>query len=78
VAALSFFLTAVQLLILARVILSWVASPVSRQPLVVFIRSVTEPILAPVRSILPGTGPVDFSPMLVLFVIYLLQRAIGG
>ena len=70
------FLSLVQLLIIARVILSWVASPASRNPLVQLVRQVTEPILAPIRSILPRTGMFDLSPMVALFAIYLLQSLI--
>lgn len=72
------FLSLVQLLILARVVLSWVASPTSRNPVVELIRSVTEPILAPIRSILPRTGMFDLSPMIALFAIYALQNVIAS
>ena len=72
------FLSLVQLLIIARVILSWVASPVSRNPVVQLIRQVTDPILEPIRSILPRTGMFDLSPMVALFAIYLLQGLIAG
>ena len=72
------FLSLVQLLIIARVILSWVASPTSQNPVVQLIRNVTEPILAPIRSILPRTGMFDLSPMLALFAIYVLQGLIAG
>ena len=72
------FLSLVQLLIFARVILSWVASPTSQNPVVQLIRNVTEPILAPIRSILPRTGMFDFSPMLALFALQLLRGLIAG
>ncbi|MFL5382166.1 MAG: YggT family protein [Longimicrobiaceae bacterium] len=72
------FLSLVQLLIVARVILSWVASPVSRNPVVQLIRQVTDPILLPIRSILPRTGMFDLSPMVALFAIYFLQSLIAG
>ena len=72
------FLSLVQLLIIARVILSWVASPASQNPVAQLIRNVTEPILAPIRSILPRTGMFDLSPMLALFAIYILQGLIAG
>jgi len=72
------FLSLVELLIVLRVILSWVASPVSRNPLVQLVRQVTEPILAPIRSILPRTGMFDLSPMVALFAIYALQSLIAG
>ncbi len=71
-------LSILQLLIIARVILSWVASPVSRNPIVQFIRQVTDPILLPIRSILPRTGMFDLSPMVALFAIYALQSLIAG
>ena len=72
------FLSLVELLIVLRVILSWVASPVSRNPFVQLVRQVTEPILAPIRSILPRTGMFDLSPMVALFAIYLLQSVIAA
>ena len=74
--ALYYFLQLAELLILARVILSWVASPASRNPVVRLIRDATEPILAPIRAILPSTGPIDLSPMVAMFVLYLLQSLI--
>jgi YggT family protein len=38
--------------------------------------STTEPILAPVRRVLPQTGMVDFSPLVVLIVLGLLSSVI--
>jgi YggT family protein len=67
-----------ELLILARVILSWVVSPVSRNPFVVFVRSVTDVILNPIRAILPRTGMFDFSPMIALFALYFIENLISG
>ena len=72
------FLSLVQLLIIARVILSWVASPTSQHPVVQLIRQVTDPILVPIQSILPRTGMFDLSPMVALFAIYALQAMIAG
>jgi YggT family protein len=72
------FLSLVQLLIIARVILSWVASPHSQNPVVQLIRQVTDPILVPIQSILPRTGMFDLSPMVALFAIYVLQSLIAG
>jgi len=62
--------------ILARIVLSWI--PLERNNLVVqFIYKITEPILAPFRIILPlgGIG-LDLSPIIVFFLINLLQRSI--
>jgi YggT family protein len=70
-------LSILELLIVVRVVMSWVASPVSRNPFVQFVRGVTDPILEPIRSILPRTGPFDFAPMVALFLIYLVQQMIA-
>jgi len=62
--------------ILARIVLSWI--PLGRNNLVVqFIYKITEPILAPFRIILPlGGMGLDLSPIIVFFLINLLQRSI--
>ncbi|HEX6749738.1 MAG TPA: YggT family protein [Longimicrobium sp.] len=72
------FLSVLEILIIARVIVSWVASPVSRNPVVQFIRAVTDSILEPIRSILPRTGMFDLSPMVAIFALQLLKSLLGG
>ncbi len=72
------FLSVLEILIIARVIVSWVASPASRNPVVQFIRAVTDPILEPIRSILPRTGMFDLSPMVAIFALQLLKGILGG
>ncbi|WP_338028485.1 YggT family protein [Acetobacter vaccinii] len=43
----------------------------------VFLERITEPVLAPVRRMLPMPGGIDFSPMVVLLAIqYLLEPAL--
>ena len=64
------------LLILARVILSWI-DPGGRNPISAFVIQATEPILAPVRRLLPKTGMFDLSPLLVLLVLGVLMRTVG-
>lgn len=66
-----------QMLILVRVVMSWVA-PDSRGGFAELIRGATDPVLRPIQALLPGTGPVDFSPMIALFLIFLLQNLIAG
>ena len=62
--------------ILARVIISWIpigeGSPF--MPAVRFIYQITEPILAPIRSVLPNTGMLDLSPMIAMLLLIVLQR----
>lgn len=71
-------LSLLELLIIARVILSWVVSPHSRHPVAQTIRSVTDVVLEPIRSILPRTGMFDLSPMVAILAISLLQGLISG
>ena len=58
--------------VLFRVILSWVA-PDPYSPVVRVIVQITEPIMAPVRKLLPPMGGFDLSPLLVLLGIQLLK-----
>jgi YGGT family. len=73
---LRFLLIGLWLLILARVILSWI-DPGGRSRFAAFVIGTTEPILAPVRRLLPRTGMFDLSPLLVLLVLGVLMRAVG-
>jgi YggT family protein len=67
---------ALWLLILGRVIISFV-DPQGRQPLSGFLISATEPILAPVRRLLPPTGMLDLSPLIVMLLLSALVRVIS-
>ena len=64
---------ALTILVLGRVLLSWF-DPAGRSPAASFVTAATEPILAPVRRALPTTGPLDFSPLIVLLVLGALWR----
>ena len=66
-----YFFTLLQFAIFARVIVSWIA-PMSgtTNPLINFIYQVTEPIMAPLRRIIPRVGMFDFTPMIALIVLW--------
>ncbi len=63
--------------IIAAALITWV-SPDPRNPIVLFLRQVTEPVLAPVRRLLPPwkTGGLDFSPLIVILAIQFVERVI--
>jgi YggT family protein len=67
-------LIAVWALVLARLLLAWV-DPEARSAPSAFLVRVTEPILAPVRRVLPRTGMLDWSGFVVLIVLGFLWRA---
>jgi len=71
-----FILLGLELMVLARVFLSFV-NPAGRGAVAGFIISTTEPLLAPVRKLLPRTGMFDFSPLIVVLVLGALLRAVG-
>lgn len=58
--------------LLAMIILSWVA-PGSRHPAIYLLHQITEPVMAPVRKLLPPMGGLDFSPILVFILINVIQ-----
>jgi len=72
---LRFLVFALWLLILGRVLMSWI-DPTGRTRIGAFLVSMTEPILAPVRRIMPQTGMFDFSPLIVMVVLGFLVRAL--
>lgn len=64
-----------QLLILARIILTWL--PVSPwNPVARWLRRIVDPILRPFRRVLPTFAGMDFSPLLALVVLYVLNQVI--
>ena len=67
--------TLLWVLILARVIISW-TNPRGGGSLVAFIYQVTEPILAPIRRILPPTSGIDWSPLIAMLILGALTRII--
>ena len=71
-----FVLVGFEIVVLARVLLSWF-DPAGRSPVAAFIISATEPLLAPIRRLLPRTGMLDHSPLVVFLVIGALLRAVG-
>ena len=59
-------------LILIRALISWV-NPDPYNPIVQFLTRTTEPLLEPIRRLLPPMG-IDISPIIVFFIIIFLQR----
>lgn len=64
------------LIILGRVILSWFPNVSYNNPIVQLIYAVTEPILSPIRRVLPKTGMFDFAPMVAIIVIFIVQQVL--
>ena len=69
-----FLLIALWAMVLGRMLMSWV-DPTGRNQLSSFLIQATEPMLAPVRRMLPATGMIDWSSFIVLLVLGFLWRA---
>lgn len=61
------------LILLARVLMSWFPNIDRSNPLVQLVYDLTEPVLRPVREMLPASGGMDFSPLVVFIGIYFLM-----
>jgi YggT family protein len=62
--------------IFIRVIISWVGMD-PRNPVVIFVHEITEPILAPIRQFMPRLGMLDLSPMVAIFILFLILNFVG-
>jgi YggT family protein len=63
-----FFIFALTLILLARVLMSWV-DPTFRGPVGRFLYETTEPFLAPIRRVLPPMGMIDLSPLIAFLIL---------
>lgn len=63
-------------LIILRAILSWFTTPTTQNRLIDMLNQLTDPILKPVREMLPASGGIDFSPLVVLIGLELVKRVL--
>jgi YggT family protein len=75
-----FTITFIQILtwaIIARSLLSWF--PVDQSsPLVQMLYRVTEPIIDPIRKIMPQTGMIDLSPLAAIIMLIVMSQLVAG
>ena len=69
--------TVIWLLLIARVILSW-TNPMGGGGLTAFVYQATEPILAPIRRVLPPTGGIDWSPLIAMLLVGVVVRFVAA
>ena len=66
-----------QLILLARVLMTWIPNLDYSNPIARFLYQATEPVLAPIRSKLPPMGGIDLSPLVVFLGISVLMRVLS-
>ncbi len=83
----SLFITLCYLVLLARIVLGFVVQYIQMQgnnpPDALFrvyevVFAVTEPVLAPIRRMLPQLGMLDLSPLVVMIILVVIQRVLGA
>ena len=63
--------------ILIRALLSWVR-PDPRNPIVQALDAITEPILQPLRQIIPRIGMIDITPMVAMVLLSFLGQLVAN
>ncbi len=72
----NFIGTFLYIAILARVILSFFPQTPTTNQLARLVFTVTEPILSPIRRLLPRMGMFDLSPMIALILVGIIQNVL--
>ena len=62
--------------ILARALLSWFPMG-PNNPLVAIIHQMTEPVLAPLRRVVPRIGRIDITPIIAILLLQFIARALS-
>ncbi len=70
------FFGALQIAIVIRILMSWIPNLDRSNAVVQLLSSITDPILEPARRLIPPMGGLDFSPILVLFLLNLLESVL--
>ena len=69
----SIFATVLTWAIIIRALLSWFSIS-GAQPVFRLLVEITEPVLAPIRRVLPTAGMLDFSPLVALLLIQVISN----
>jgi YggT family protein len=73
---LNLLFTVLSLAVIARALLSWF-DPGLRYPISQILVDLTEPIIAPIRRIVPPVGGmIDLSPLIALILLQVIERVI--
>lgn len=72
---LSFILTGA---IIIRVLFSWFAMGNAGGPVIRLLDDITEPVLGPLRRVIPTLGMIDISPLIAIFLIQAIANLVLG
>jgi YggT family protein len=69
------FFTLLTVAVFARAIVSWFGMD-PRSPIIQVLDQITEPILDPIRRIMPRLGMIDFSPLIAILLLQFVSRGL--
>mgnify|MGYP001415335510 CR=1 FL=1 len=72
-----YLLLIMQFAIIGRALFSWF-DPTGRTPIGAILIKITDPIIVPIRRLLPSAGFMDFSPLVALLIIFILQKLLSS
>ena len=72
---LSILIPILEIAIFGRVIMSWF-DPGGQYAISRVIREITEPVIGPIRRLIPSVGMLDLSPLIALFLLNILQQVV--
>lgn len=67
------FLQIMTYAIIGRALISWV-DPQGTNPISRFLHELTEPIVGPIRSVVPRLGMIDISPIFAILLLQILRQ----
>lgn len=67
-----------ELIIIVRILLTWFPNINWWNQPFKFLKEVTDPMLEPFRRLIPPMGGIDFSPIVLFFVLNILEKVVLG
>ncbi|MQG87933.1 MAG: YggT family protein [SAR202 cluster bacterium] len=64
-------------LVVARALSSWFPDA-RRNPIVMLLYQVTDPVMIPASKLIPRIGMIDISPMIVIIILFTISKALTG
>lgn len=65
-----------EIVLVARVLLSWFPNVDRSHPIIQFVFDITEPVLRPIRDLLPQGMMLDLSPLIVILILNVLMQVL--
>lgn len=72
----SFLFTVLYVAIIVRSLMSWF-NPSPENPLVRLVYEITEPVMAPLRRIVPRIGMIDITPIVAIVLLQLIESLLS-